>query len=86
MDLPEHKGVQSLVRDLNRVYRETPALYRNDTRPEGFEWLEGNDAEGSTYIWARKGDAADKMVVVAVNMTPVERRVPDWPAGGRALG
>ena len=75
LDVAEHRGVQSLVRDLNRLYRDTPALYRNDTRPEGFEWLEGNDAEGSTYIWARKGGPSDKKVVVAVNMTPIERRV-----------
>ncbi|MEO8243701.1 MAG: 1,4-alpha-glucan branching protein GlgB, partial [bacterium] len=75
LEVAEHKGVQSLVRDLNRVYRETPALYVNDTRPEGFMWLEGNDAEGSTYIWARKGGPKDKVVVVAINMTPIERRV-----------
>ena len=75
LDLAEHRGVQSLVRDLNHLYRATPALYRHDTRAEGFEWIEGNDAEGSTYIWARKGGAGDKVVVVAVNMTPIERRV-----------
>jgi 1,4-alpha-glucan branching enzyme len=75
LDLPEHKGIQSLVRDLNRVYRDNPALYRNDTRPEGFQWLEGGDAEGSTFVWARLGDVDEKMVVVAVNMTPVERRM-----------
>ncbi|MEO6300584.1 MAG: 1,4-alpha-glucan branching protein GlgB [Paracoccaceae bacterium] len=75
LDVAEHKGVQSLVRDLNKVYRDSPALYVNDTRPEGFQWLEGNDAEGSTYVWARKGHAGDKTVVVAVNMTPVERRM-----------
>ncbi len=71
----EHRGVQSLVRDLNRVYRETPALHVLDSRPEGFEWLEGGDAEGSTFVWARKGAVGDKIVVVAVNMTPVERRM-----------
>jgi 1,4-alpha-glucan branching enzyme len=75
LELPEHKGIQSLVRDLNRVYRDNPALYRNDTRPEGFQWLEGGDAEGSTFVWARLGDVDEKMVVVAVNMTPVERRM-----------
>ena len=83
LDVAEHRGVQSLVRDLNRLYRATPALYRHDTRAEGFEWLEGNDAEGSSYIWARKGAAGEKMVVVAVNMTPIERRVRiGLPAAG----
>jgi 1,4-alpha-glucan branching enzyme len=74
LDLDEHRGVQSLVRDLNRVYRETPALYRNDCRAEGFQWLEVNDAENSTYAWVRRGEAGDKDVVVLANMTPVERR------------
>ncbi len=74
LDLPAHRGVQSLVRDLNRLYRDTPALHVNDTRPEGFEWLESNDAEAGVYAWARKGRAGDAMVVALVNMTPVERR------------
>ncbi|KAF0170853.1 MAG: 1 4-alpha-glucan branching enzyme [Rhodobacteraceae bacterium] len=73
LDIPAHKGVQSLVRDLNRVYREVPALHINDTRPEGFEWIESNDSEAGVYAWVRKGRADDAMVVALVNMTPVER-------------
>ena len=75
LDHPQHAGMQRLIRDLNTLYRGTPALHVNDTRPEGFEWLEANDAEGSTYAWVRKGGAGDAPVVVAVNMTPVERRL-----------
>jgi 1,4-alpha-glucan branching enzyme len=83
LDIAEHRGVQSLVRDLNRIYRETPALHVNDTRPEGFQWIESNDAEASVYSWVRKGGPKDPMVVCLVNMTPVERsyRV-GLPAGG----
>jgi 1,4-alpha-glucan branching enzyme len=73
LDIPEHRGVQSYVRDLNRIYRDTPALHVNDTRPEGFEWIESNDAGASVYAWARKGRAGDPMVVAVVNLTPVER-------------
>ena len=73
LDLEEHRGVQALVRDLNRVYRENRALHVNDTRPEGFEWIESNDAGASVYAWLRKGDAADPAVVAVVNLTPVER-------------
>lgn len=72
---PQHAGMQRLVRDLNTLYRGTPALHVNDTRPEGFAWLDSNDAEGSTYAWLRKGAAGDAMVAVVVNMTPVERRM-----------
>ncbi|MBI1171352.1 1,4-alpha-glucan branching protein GlgB [bacterium] len=75
LDIPDHAGVQRLVRDLNRVYRDNPALHVNDTRAEGFAWIDGNDAEGSTYSWVRKGKAGDPMVAVVCNMTPVERRM-----------
>ena len=73
LDIAEHKGIQRLVRDLNRVYRETRALHVNDTRPEGFDWIESNDAEAGVYAWVRKGAEGDLPVVAIVNMTPVER-------------
>jgi 1,4-alpha-glucan branching enzyme len=83
LDIPAHKGVQSLVRDLNRIYREVPALHVNDTRPDGFEWIESNDAEAGVYAWVRKGRAGDPAVVAVVNMTPVERSYRlGLPAGG----
>ncbi len=73
LDQPSHRGVQSLIRDMNRLYADNPALHVNDTRPEGFEWIVGNDAAASVYAWVRKGRAGDPMVVAVVNMTPVER-------------
>jgi 1,4-alpha-glucan branching enzyme len=74
LDDPAHRGVQSLVRDLNRVYRENAALHVNDARPEGFAWLESNDAEASVYAWVRKGGPKDPDVVAVINMTPVDRQ------------
>ena len=74
LDIAEHRGMQRLVRDLNRVYRETRALHVNDTRPEGFAWIESNDAEAGVYSWVRKGTDTDKPVVAVVNMTPLERK------------
>lgn len=71
LDHPSHRGMQNLVRDLNRIYRDTPALHVNDCRPEGFDWIEPNDAEAGVFAWERK--AGEARVVVAVNMTPVER-------------
>jgi 1,4-alpha-glucan branching enzyme len=73
-DMPEHRGVQLLVRDLNLLYRATPALHVHDCRPDGFQWIEPSDAANSIYAWVRRGNAGDPEVVVAVNMTPVERR------------
>jgi 1,4-alpha-glucan branching enzyme len=84
LDLPAHAGMQALVRDLNRAYRDTPALHVNDCRPEGFAWIESNDAEAGVFAWARKGREGDPMVVVAVNMTPVDRSYRlGFPAAGR---
>ncbi|WP_062762834.1 1,4-alpha-glucan branching protein GlgB [Falsirhodobacter sp. alg1] len=73
-DLAPHRGVQMLVRDLNHLYRDTPALYRHDTRPDGFRWLEAGDADASVFAWVRMGNPDEPMVVVVANMTPVERR------------
>jgi len=74
LDQGGHKGLQNLVRDLNHLMRATPALHVNDTRPEGFAWLDGGDAANSVFSYVRRGRAGDKDVVVALNMTPVERR------------
>ena len=74
LDYGPHRGVKVLVRDLNNLYRATPSLHVNDSRPEGFEWLESNDAEASIYAWIRRGGSGDAPVVAVVNMTPVERR------------
>ncbi len=73
LDVPAHAGLQALVRDLNQLYRAHPALHVNDTRPQGFEWIDSNDAEAGVYSWARLGALGDPMVVAVVNMTPVAR-------------
>ena len=67
-----HGGVQALVRDLNRLYRSTPALYRRDCAATGFQWL-ANDPAISKIAFARYGDEADAPVIVLCNFTPVER-------------
>ncbi len=74
LDAPLHRGMQAWVRDLNRLYAATPALHVKDAEPEGFRWLEVDDAAHGTFVWARFGGPGDAPVVVAVNMTPVERR------------
>ena len=67
-----HAGVQRLVRDLNRAYREHPALHRLDCDPAGFEWIDAHDAEHSLYSWVRR-DGQGGQVLVVCNMTPVPR-------------
>jgi 1,4-alpha-glucan branching enzyme len=67
-----HKGVQSLVKDLNHLYRAAPALHGRDCEGEGFQWLIADDHTNSVLAWARwAGDAAP--VVCIANLTPVPR-------------
>ncbi|WCR10838.1 1,4-alpha-glucan branching protein GlgB [Paracoccus stylophorae] len=73
LDDPAHAGVQNLVRDLNRLYRETPALHLRDCAPEGFEWIDGGDSENNVFSYLRKGDDGTPPVAVIANMAPVLR-------------
>jgi 1,4-alpha-glucan branching enzyme len=68
-----HQGVQSLVRDLNRLYRETPALWEQDTSPSGFRWLEPNDASHNVLAFARTGSEPSPPLVCVCNFSPVPR-------------
>ena len=72
LDHAPHKGVQNLVRDLNRTYRDLPALHQRDCEPEGFAWLVVNDRENSVFAWARFAPG-QKPVAVVTNFTPVPR-------------
>ncbi|AJE47782.1 1,4-alpha-glucan branching protein GlgB [Celeribacter indicus] len=79
-----HRGVQDLVRDLNRLYADTPALHAKDCEPEGFQWIEAGDADASVFAWIRRGGPEDPEVVVACNFTPVDRSYRlGFPQAGR---
>ena len=67
-----HAGVQRLVRDLNRLYAAEPALHRTDTDPQGFEWLVGDDAANSVFVFLRKAPGQPPLLC-ALNATPVPR-------------
>ncbi len=79
-----HAGLSLLVRDLNILYRETPALYARDCEAEGFQWLAVDDADQSVFAWLRRGGPQDPPVAVVVNFTPVPR--PDYRIGLPAAG
>jgi 1,4-alpha-glucan branching enzyme len=80
-----HRGVQALVRDLNHVYRGTPALHARDCEPDGFEWLIADDKENSVFAWARHSGEGHPIVVVISNFTPVPRTgyAMPMPVAGR---
>jgi 1,4-alpha-glucan branching enzyme len=73
LQYPLHRGLQSWVEQLNRLYRHQPALHELDTDPRGFEWIDCNDNSASTLSLVRKGKSSTQSVVVACNFTPIPR-------------
>jgi 1,4-alpha-glucan branching enzyme len=73
LEQPEHAGIQSLVRDLNRLYREEPALWELDSDPSGFWWLEPNDADNNVIAFARRSADSSRVLAFAANLSPVPR-------------
>ncbi len=73
LDQPEHAGVQRLVRDLNLLYRSTPALHQLDFTPAGFEWIDHQDAAHSVLAFIRRGSDARSFILVVCNFTPTVR-------------
>ena len=67
-----HKGVQNLVRDLNTMYREIPALHQLDCDPAGFEWVDTSNVEESVIAFLRK-DRDGRSVLIVSNFTPIAR-------------
>ena len=68
-----HSGLQQWVTDLNRLYRQEPALHERDLDPAGFEWVDCTDAESSVVSLLRKGKSTDEAILIVCNFTPVPR-------------
>lgn len=73
LDDSGHQGVQTLVRDLNRMYCEMPTLHRRDSDAEGFSWIECNDRERTVLAYRRHGEHGADDLFVVCNFTPVVR-------------
>ena len=73
LERPEHAGVQRLVRDLNRLLRDEPALYEQDFEPAGFWWLEANDAASNVFAFARASRDGNRLLVCVANLSPIPR-------------
>jgi 1,4-alpha-glucan branching enzyme len=72
LDLESHRQVQRWIGDLNRAYREHPALHELDCEPGGFEWIDGSDADNSVLAFLRRStDGA--LILCVLNFTPVPR-------------
>jgi 1,4-alpha-glucan branching enzyme len=68
---PDHQGIQRVVKDLNKLYQDYPALYEYNFAPEGFEWINADDAERSVISWIRKGKHEQDSLIFVANFSPV---------------
>ncbi len=67
-----HRGLQLMMRDMNHLYKDVPALHEVDFDGAGFQWVDCNDADQSTLSFIRR-DKNGGPVVVVLNLTPVPR-------------
>ena len=70
---PGHAGVQRLLSDLNRLYRASPPLWRDDFSPSGFEWVDCNDRDRSIINFLRHDHGHGRSLLIVCNFTPVPR-------------
>ncbi len=68
-----HSGIQKLVKDLNTLYRDHPALYEKQFTDEGFQWIDYGDHENSVLTFMRKGVNKKDDLIIACNFTPILR-------------
>lgn len=68
-----HEGIRRLMCDLNRLYREQPALHESDVKPEGFRWIIGDDTSNCVVAFVRQCSKADQHLIVVANLTPTPR-------------
>ena len=84
LDFPQHAGLQHWVADLNRLYRQEPALHRHEFTPEGFQWIDCNDHLHSTLSLIRLGAERGEEIIGVFNLTPLPRH--NYRVGAPAAG
>jgi 1,4-alpha-glucan branching enzyme len=84
LDSPDHRGVARLIGDLNRVYRETAALWSQDHDPAGFGWIDADDVSGNVFSFVRYGTDGSMLACVAnFAAVPHEQYKLGLPRAGR---
>ncbi|WP_448758122.1 1,4-alpha-glucan branching protein GlgB [Aggregatibacter sp.] len=78
-----HIGMQKLVKDLNKIYRENAPLFELDSDPQGFDWLVVDDAQNSVFAFERRSRKGERIIVIS-NFTPVPRH--DYRIGVNVAG
>jgi 1,4-alpha-glucan branching enzyme len=70
LEYPNHRGIQEVVKSLNKLYKNEPALYEKAFEGSGFEWIDGGNSVDSILIYTRKGFDPKNDLVIILNMTP----------------
>ncbi len=70
LDHQPHQGVLALIKSLNQLYKDEPALYDNAFDDHGFEWIDLSNATNSVLVFIRKANKASENLVIALNFTP----------------
>jgi 1,4-alpha-glucan branching enzyme len=70
---PSHRGIQELVRELNRIYRDEPALWEKDFSDSGFEWIDANDADQNVLSFVRYSADRSRSLACIANMSGIDR-------------
>jgi len=73
LEEPLHRGVQALLRDLNRVYRKENSLWEADSKPGGFQWIDADNASENIVSFIRRSPATGKELVCVCNFSPIPR-------------
>jgi 1,4-alpha-glucan branching enzyme len=73
LDESEHRGVQNLIRDLNRIYRAEPALWEADHQPAGFQWIDANNSDEDVIAFMRIAPSSGRKLICVCNFAPVVR-------------
>jgi len=71
LQYPNHQGIKEVIKALNRLYRDEPALYEKGFDWTSFEWVDGGNSNDSVLAYVRKGHDAENDVLVVLNMTPI---------------
>ncbi len=79
LDEPKHRQMQDYVQELLHLYKSTPAMYNADCVPEGFEWINADDADRSIYSFLRHSEDGKSNLLFVINFTPMAR--PDYRVG-----
>ncbi len=74
LDEPDHRGVQNLIRDLNRIYRAEPALWEADHQPAGFQWIDANNSDENVIAFMRIAPSSGRRLICVCNFAPVVRK------------